>query len=186
MLGLLEVVGDGPFGIIMARIANRQRGIQTVVAGHHPSRLAFADPARTVDTHLVEPGAALRAANDDRGYDAAILAVASRDALAMALQCLRPQGRLVIFAPLPGETPVDLFTVLLKELEIVGSVNDQDLMDEAINALADPALGLSELITHRFALAEYETAFAIAETDREGAMKIAFTFPDDLKEYRHA
>ena len=50
--------------------------------------------------------------------------------------------------------------MLLRELEIVGAVNDRDRLDEAIAALADPALRLADLVTHRFALDDYETAFA--------------------------
>jgi threonine dehydrogenase-like Zn-dependent dehydrogenase len=173
----LLIVGDGPFGVIMARLAATRFGLHTVIAGHHPTRLAFAAPARTVDLRAASDARdALLAANDDIEYDAAILAVASRDAFTLAMAALRPKGRLVVFAPIPGETPVDLFRLLLKELEIVGSVNDQDLIDEAILALADPALAFHELITHRFGIGDFEQAFEIAETDRS-AMKVAFTFP---------
>jgi len=174
----LLVIGDGPFGVIMARIAGQRMGLQVTVAGHHAARLAHAAPARTVNLRdNADPRQALRAANDDRGYDAAILAVDSREALAVGLDVLRAMGRLVIFAPMPGETPVDLFTVLLRELEIVGAVNDRDRMDHAIEALADPALALANLVTHRYLLDAYDTAFAVAERDR-AAMKVAFTFPD--------
>jgi threonine dehydrogenase-like Zn-dependent dehydrogenase len=86
-------------------------------------------------------------------------------------------GRLVIFAPMPGDTPVDLFKVLLKELEIAGAVNDRNRLDESIVALADPALALSDLVTHRFTIDDFERAFAVAETDRS-AMKVAFVFPE--------
>jgi threonine dehydrogenase-like Zn-dependent dehydrogenase len=173
----LLIIGDGPFGVIMARLAERTAPRNVVLAGHHPARLVFAPGATTVNLRDVDDRkAALRDANGGKGFDAAILAVGSREAFWMALDLLRPKGRLVVFAPMPGETPVDLFKVLLNELEIVGSVNDPDLLDEAIETLADPALAIEDLITHRFAIEEYEQAFAMAEGDRDQAMKVAFTF----------
>lgn len=173
----LLIIGDGPFGVIMARLAARKTTQHVVLAGHHPARLAFAPEATTVNLrdHPNRHQALLDA--NGGSFDAVILAVGSREAFGMALDLLRPKGRLVVFAPMPGETPVDLFKVLLNELEIVGSVNDPDLLDEAIEALADKTLRIEDLITHQFTLDEYEQAFAVAEGDRDQAMKVAFTFP---------
>jgi threonine dehydrogenase-like Zn-dependent dehydrogenase len=91
---------------------------------------------------------------------------------------LAPRGRLVVFAPLPGKTPVYLLKVLTKELEIVGAVNDDDLFDGAMAALEDPALALAELVTHRFPIEEYRQAFALAERGHDRAMKVAIVFPE--------
>jgi threonine dehydrogenase-like Zn-dependent dehydrogenase len=177
--GSLLVIGDGPFGVLMARLAARGDTGQVVIAGHHDSRLAFAPGALPVNLrNVTDPAAALRVASGGAGFDAAILAVGSAGAFRIGLHSLRPKGRLVIFAPLPGETPVDLFTVLLRELEIVGSVNDPNLMDEAIEALADPELAPGDLVTHRFRIEDYREAFALAASRQGGAMKIAFTFDD--------
>jgi threonine dehydrogenase-like Zn-dependent dehydrogenase len=173
----LLIIGDGPFGVIMARLAATITTPNVVLAGHHPSRLAFAHPLPTVNTRqAADPRQAILEANGKDRFDAVILAVGSKTALSMALDLLRPKGRLVIFAPMPGETPVDLFKVLLNELEIVGSVNDQDLMDEAVEALANPRFHFDDLITHRFEIVDFQRAFAAAEGDRVNAMKIAFTF----------
>ncbi len=175
----LLILGDGPFGTLMARLAPTFGVRQVVIAGREDFRLGFARGATTVNIattpryreHLCEVGG-------EAGFDAAIVAVASPDAVDDAIALVRPMGRVVLFAPLPGKTPVDLFTVLLKELEIVGSVNDQHRMDEAVRCLADPALGLGELVTHQFALHDYREAFALAEHGRDRAMKIALTFPE--------
>ena len=172
----LLIIGDGPFGVIMARLAATITP-NVVIAGHHPSRLAFAHPLPTVNTRpAADPRQAILDASDGERYDAVILAVGSKTALSMALDLLRPKGRLVIFAPMTGETPVDLFKVLLNELEIVGSVNDQERMDEAVAALADPRFHFDDLITQRFEIVDFQRAFAAAEGDRVNAMKIAFTF----------
>lgn len=173
----LLIIGDGLFGVMMARLAPRVATDRVTIGGRHASRLAFAGSARTVPTERgSDPRNALRTANDGHGYDAIILAVADPAAVNLALDLLRPQGRLVVFAPLPGDTPVNLFDLLLRELEIVGAVNDQNRLADAIAALNDPALGLADLITHRFTLDDYQAAFETAEHDRDRAMKVAFTF----------
>lgn len=174
----LLIIGDGPFGIVMARLAAAMTPAPAVtLAGHHASRLAFADMVQTVDIRETDdPRAALMAASGGDGYDAAILAVGSQAAFTMALDLLRPKGRLVVFAPMPGDTPVDLFKLLLRELEIVGSVNDQDLLDDAVQALANPAIHFDDLVTHRFGIDDFQRAFAAAERDRTHAMKVALTF----------
>jgi threonine dehydrogenase-like Zn-dependent dehydrogenase len=175
--GHLLIVGDGPFGLLMARLAPRLGIDRVTVSGHHPGRLAHAGSAATV---AVPRGAdarePLREASGGKGYDAIILAVSRKEMVNACLDLLRPTGRLVIFAPMPGGTDVDLFQVLLRELEIVGAVNDRDRFDEAIAALADPAVGVGDLVTHSFALDDFAEAFRVAEFDRQHALKVAFVF----------
>jgi threonine dehydrogenase-like Zn-dependent dehydrogenase len=178
----LLILGDGPFGLIMARLAQTMHLAALVVAGWEDFRLGFARGPRTIntahDTHSVET---LRAAagggpNDVPGYDAAILAAASPQAVADGMDCLKPRGRLVIFASLHGGTPVDLFEVQMKELEIVGSVNDADMFDEAVRLVAHGQPVFADLVTHRFALDEYRAAFDLADTGQKQAVKVAFVF----------
>lgn len=173
----LLIIGDGPFGVMMARLALRNETGPVTIAGRHPARLAFAQSARLVHTPVgAETRQLLRDASDGRGYDAVILAASNRAAVDDALHLLRPGGRLVIFAPMPGPTPVDLFQVLVRELEIIGAVNDQNRFDDAIAALADPVIGIGDLVTHTFTLDDYREALRVAEHDRQQAMKVAFRF----------
>jgi len=99
----------------------------------------------------------------------------------MGVECLKARGRLVVFSAIAGQTPVDLFTVHVKELEMVGACNDMDMLDRAVGMLGAPELGLSELVTQRFGLEDFEKAFALAEGGKEDALKVAFTFGDEAK-----
>jgi threonine dehydrogenase-like Zn-dependent dehydrogenase len=173
----LLILGDGPFGIMMARLAQALGLRRLVIAGHQPYRLGFARGAVAVNVaEAADPGGALRRAGGEGGYDAVILAVASEAALHTGLACLKPRGRLVVFASLHGPTPVDLFAVQMRELEIVGAVNDADRLDEAIRILAEGRPPLADLVTHRFDLADYEAAFELAAHGQHAAVKIAFVF----------
>jgi threonine dehydrogenase-like Zn-dependent dehydrogenase len=178
----LLILGDGPFGLIMARLAQTMDLAALVVAGWEDFRLGFARGARTINTahdpHAAQTLlAACGAAVDEvPGYDAAILAAASPRAVADGLDCLKPRGRLVIFASLHGGTPIDLFEVQMKELEIAGSVNDEDMFDEAVRLVARGKPVFADLVTHRFALDDYRAAFDLADTGQSQAVKVAFVF----------
>lgn len=172
----LLVLGDGPFGILIAQLALQRGGIRVVVSGHHDQRLAYAAGAVTVNTKdKPEPEAALREAGGG-GYHAVIVAVSRAEAYARALNVLQPRGRLVVFSPVAGTTPVDLTLVHMKELEIVGAVNDLNRFDEAVRMLSEPGSTLGGLVTHRFPQAQYRQALAMAEGNREQAMKVAMVF----------
>lgn len=176
----LLILGDGPFGVLMARLARRLGLDKVVIAGWQDFRLHFATGAVQINTYgLADPAARLRkevyAAGLD-GYDAVILAVSSVPAAQDGLALLRAKGRFVVFSALPGETPVDLFDVHVRELEIVGACNEEDRFGEAVTLLGDPDLQLAELVTHTFALEQYETALALAAESHDRALKVAFVF----------
>ncbi len=218
----LLILGDGPFGVLMARLARALPQVGVVIAGWEDFRLSFATGATTVNTwHVADPVARLREAitaavgapdtglppsavgaqhalsrvrrgaaplpqdegiapQEDLplGYDAVILAVGSAQAVREGIELVRPKGRFVIFSALPGDTPVNLFRVHLKELEIVGACSDQDLLDEAMANLGDASLGLEELVTHTFALDAFEEALDLAANGHDRALKVAFTFDE--------
>ena len=173
----LAILGDGPFGVIMARLA-RLRGLAGVVlAGHHDFRLGLAKTASTLNTARCQNAAdEMKRFVNGRGYDAAIATVGNAQAVKLGLDLLKPKGRLVLFAPIIGETPVELAKVVLNELEILGANNDHDLMDEAANLLADPRLAWHEMVTHRFPLNRFAEAFATARSGKAQALKVAIVF----------
>ncbi len=177
--GRLLIVGDGPFGVLIARLALSLSLDKVVIAGRHDFRLGYAGGAVQINTRgCADLRARLRAEVGDSGFDAAILAVGSVQGARDALALLRAKGRLVVFAP-SGETPVDFFDLHVRELEIVGACNDQDRFDEAVTRLANPALALADLVTHIFPIEAYQEAFDLAATGREEAMKVALTISEE-------
>jgi threonine dehydrogenase-like Zn-dependent dehydrogenase len=175
----LLIMGDGPFGVLMARLAQRYPADKIVIAGWEEFRLSYAANAVPVNTRgLDDRRAPLRAQAPADGCDAVILAVSSPQAARDGLALLRAKGRFVVFSALPGETPIDLFDVHVRELEIVGACNEQDRLDDAVASLSDPALQLEELVTQTFPLEAYEEALALAAKGHDRALKVAFTFED--------
>jgi len=172
----LLIIGDGPFGVMIARLAASADLGKIVVAGHHDFRLSQIGDALGVNANKIADTTAALLAEAPGGYDAMILAVGSAKGVETGIEVLKAKGRCVIFSAIAGKTPIDLFKVHVKELEIIGACNDNNMLDRAVGMLAKKKLGLDKLVTHRFALADFERAFALAETGREEAMKVAFVF----------
>jgi threonine dehydrogenase-like Zn-dependent dehydrogenase len=160
------VAGDGPFGNIIARLAVRNDARRVVVTGREPFRLGRIPGAETLQS---APNASV---------DVAILAVSSAEAATACLSSLRPRGRLVVFSALPEAVALDLVSLHLRELEIVGACNDEERLDEALQCLSDPELALHEIVTHTFPLAQWPAAFALARDGHDRALKVALTFPE--------
>ncbi len=170
----LLIIGDGPFGLLMAHLAESMMQRRVVLAGHNPFRLQHAGKAQTLNTaHVPNVVASLLAANDGLEYDAIILATESKAAVADALVALRRKGRLVIFASLLGQTPVDLMLVQTKELELVGACNDEERLDDALAYLTAEHARLGALITHTLPLERYQEALELAATGQVRAIKVA-------------
>jgi 2-desacetyl-2-hydroxyethyl bacteriochlorophyllide A dehydrogenase len=175
----LLIIGDGPFGVLLSRLAGSLGLSKIVVAGHHDFRLSKIGKAVGVNLKVVPDALVVLRAEAPSGYDAFILAVGSAGAVEMGIELLAAKGRAVIFSAIAGRTPVDLFKVHVKELEIVGACNDNDMFDSAVEMLGKKGLALGELVTHRLALEDFEKAFTLASTSREEALKVAFVFPKD-------
>ena len=158
------VIGDGPFGNIIARLALRAGANLVLVVGREPFRL---QQIRGAETSREAP---------NKTMDVAILAVSSSEAAATSLAALRPRGRLVIFSALPDPVPIDLFSLHISELEIVGACNDEDRLNEALECLSDPNLALEELITHTLPFPRWPEAFELARNGHDQALKVALTF----------
>jgi threonine dehydrogenase-like Zn-dependent dehydrogenase len=173
----LLVLGDGPFGIIIGRLALRCGPVKLVIVGRHDFRLGQVPEAVTInEKRTPDAAAAVLAATDGRGVDAAILAAPSPTGVQVCLRSLRARGRLVVFSGIVDPTPVDLFRLHVKELEILGACNDQDYLDEALALLSDPALKLDAIITHRVPFAEWPRAIELASRRKDEALKVAIVF----------
>jgi len=132
------VVGDGPFGLLIARLALRGEPQRVIVVGRHEFRLRQVPAAIAIhEKRTPDVPRAIREANDGRGVDVTILAAGSPSALELGVATLRARGRLVVFSAIQESPSVDWFRVHTQELEILGACNDEDMIDAALERLAD-------------------------------------------------
>ncbi len=174
------VVGDGPFGILIARLALARHPARVILVGRHPFRLQQVPEAVCINANAIPNvvEAVLRA-NQGTGVDVAILAVGSEAALDLALASVRSRGRVVVFSAINGPVKVDFFRLHTQELEILGACNDQDLIDGALTELTKPYLRLDSLVTHRLPFKQWPEAFELARNGKDEALKVALVFGDN-------
>ena len=171
------VIGDGPFGILIARLALQRQAGRVILLGHHEFRLRQVPGAVAVNAKRTpDLRRAIREAGGGHGADAVILATGAAAALELALASLRARGRVVVFSAMQGSATVDWFRLHTQELEVLGACNDQDLITPALECLANAALRLDALVTHHLPFAEWPRAFELARHGKDEALKVALVF----------
>lgn len=174
------VVGDGPFGIIIARLAAGCEPRKLILVGRHDFRLGHVPEAvRIHESRDTDVRAAVLAANRGTGIDVAIMAAGTQSALDLCLGSLRARGRLVVFSAIKDWAGVDLFRLHTQELEILGACNDRDLIDSALERLNDPRIRLASLVTHQLPFAQWSRALELARNAKDQALKVALIFGKD-------
>ena len=171
------VVGDGPFGVIIATLVKARKPARVILVGRHAYRLSKVPDAIAIhERKSLDIDADILSATGGEGIDSAILAVGTAQAADMCIRALSSRGTLSVFSAVMGKTPVDLFKVHVKELNIHGSCNDIDYLDEAMHLLTDESLNLPAMITHEFPLDRWADAFALAANGKDSALKVSITF----------
>ena len=158
------VIGDGPFGVMIANICRelfpRNR---IIISGKYDFRLNHAGDAEKINIKNQ------KIIYDD--IDSAIVCTGTAEALDTAIEACRSRGTVCIFSAIHDKVPVDMFKVHVKELNICGSCNDMDYLDEAINILANGKI--SDVITHELPFDEYKKAFELASGKKSETLKVS-------------
>ena len=173
------VVGQGSIGVILAALAHRT-GATVLTSDLYPERHAIA--AQFGLTHPIDArgdvvGAA-KAATEGRGADVVLVAVGADSLIAMAMEAVRPGGRVMLFASTQhGTAPFDPAAVCMDEKTLMGSYSasvaiQQEGIDLVFSGYRDGTLDLTKLISHRFSLDECGEAIHLASNPKPDSMKI--------------
>jgi L-iditol 2-dehydrogenase len=172
------VIGQGPIGVLLGSLA-RKTGATVLTSDLYPERHAIAAKFG-LDHSLDARGdvvAASRAATEGRGADVALLAVGGNALIKVAMDAIRPGGRVVLFAQTQhGETPFDPATVCMDEKTLLGSYSSSLSFNEDVNQLVFDGyrhgFDLTKLISHRFSLEDAVAAIELASHPQADSMKI--------------
>jgi L-iditol 2-dehydrogenase len=121
------VIGAGPIGALMARMA--VRGAARVFATDRvPARLDLAKAQGAVPLDADDPEGLLREATGGRGADVVIDAVGVEETWALGVRAVRPGGRIEAIGLGAAAGTIDFFEVIGKEATITGSFacSDED------------------------------------------------------------
>ena len=102
------VFGDGPFGLIICRLAKEQRAAQVILFGHHSERMALAaeDGVTPYDSRQIDIAQTIQHATEGYGAEVIIDTTGARQVIEGALDWLMPAryvGRLHSHRRAPGD-----------------------------------------------------------------------------------
>lgn len=172
------VIGQGPIGILLAALAKRT-GATVLTSDLYPERHAVAAKFG-LDHPLDARGdvvAAAKTATEGRGADVALVAVGANALIKVAMDAIRPGGRVVLFAATQhGEAPFDPAAVCMDEKTLMGSYSASvAIQDEVTRLVLDGqrnGFDLTQLISHRFSIEEAVAAIDLASNPQPDSMKI--------------
>lgn len=162
------VIGAGPIGVLMARMASEQGGRRVLSTDPVAARLVFATAQGATPLAGDDPETAVREATGGRGVDVVIDAAGFEATWALALRAVRPGGRVeAVGLGMPGGH-VDFFAIAGKEIQVTGSFawTDEDFA-RALGLIEAGAIDTAGWFTHA-PLAEGQRAFEelVDTTDR--------------------
>ncbi len=171
------VMGQGPIGIILARLAKRT-GALVITSDLFPQRLTIAQSfglTCNIDASRVDAGERIRELTEGRGADAVILAVGSNSLIGAAVNAARPGGKVMLFAQTQHSTATfDPAAVCVDEKTLMGSYSASvDLQEAAARFVLSREMNLETLYSHRFPLSRAIEALNLAAHPQPATMKIA-------------
>jgi len=172
------VIGQGSIGILLAALA-RKTGATVLTSDLYPERHAVAAKFG-LDHPLDARGdvvAAAKKATEGRGADVALLAVGGDALIKVAMDAIRPGGRVMLFAATQhGEAPFDPAAVCMDEKTLMGSYSSSVAINDEVAQLVLDGYGngfdLMQLISHRFSLEDAVAAIDLASHPQADSLKI--------------
>jgi L-iditol 2-dehydrogenase len=172
------VIGQGPIGILLAALA-RRTGAAVLTSDLYAERHAVAAKFgldRPIDAGA-DVVATAKAATEGRGADVALLAVGSDALIKVAMEAIRPGGRVMLFASTQhGEAPFDPAAVCMDEKTLMGSYSASVAIQDAVTRMVFEGyrngFDLTNLISHRFSLEDAVAAIDLASHPQADSMKI--------------
>jgi L-iditol 2-dehydrogenase len=170
------VIGQGPIGILLSVLAKKARA-RVVTTDLYPQRLTISGRFGLdagIDASRQDAVKVVKEMTENRGADAAILAVGVNGLIRTAIDAVRPGGRVLLFAQtVRGEATVDPASICVDEKTLLGSYSASiELQEESVRFVMDREVNLEQLISHRFPLARGVEALNLAAHPQPDSMKV--------------
>ncbi len=172
---LVLVTGPGPMGLFCLQYA-RANGARVILTGRNNDMLRLELGKHLGADHVVSSANAeqeIMNISGGNGVDVAIECSGSEAAANLCLNTLRREGSFTQVGICGKQIKFDLDQVLYKELRLAGSFSQKFWgWEKALEFCASGLIKVKPIITHSFALAEWQIAFDLFEN--AGAIKVIF------------
>ena len=157
----VAVIGDGKLGLLCAQVV-ALTGAPTLLVGKHDEKLRIA-ARRGIETSSPE-----EAAKRIRQFDVVVEASGAASGFNLALDLLRPKGKLVLKSTFHGTTEMNAARVVVDEISIVGSRCGR--FAPALDLLKRNAIAVDSLISEEYPLAN--GVHAMKRARAKGVLKV--------------
>ena len=157
----VAVIGDGKLGLLCAQVV-ALTGAETLLVGKHDEKL------RLVEDRGIETSKPDEAARRQREFDVVVEASGAAPGFKLALDLLRPKGKLVLKSTFHGSTEIDAARIVVDEISIVGSRCGR--FEPALDLLKKNAIDVNSLISEEHSLSNALKAMTRAKT--RGILKV--------------
>ncbi len=173
------ITGAGPIGIMAGAVARHAGARHVVITDVNEDRLALA--GRIADVHTVnvtttdlkDVQASLKLAE---GFDIGLEMSGNQAAFDQMVGAMVMGGRIAMLGIPPGKSPVDWSSIVFKALTIKG-VYGREIFETwyKMIAMLQNGLDISKVITHRFAVDDFEKGFATMKSGTSGKVILDWT-----------
>jgi 2-desacetyl-2-hydroxyethyl bacteriochlorophyllide A dehydrogenase len=169
----VAILGGGGIGQLLVQAVLRSGAASVAVVDPHPERRSL---ALRLGAALALPPeeAGLLWEDEDRRPEVVFDAAGRAEAFRTALEIAAPGGRVGAIGYSGSEAiAIEPSIVMRKLLDIRGVLSPTGTWDEAVDLVARGGIQTGPLLTHDLPLAEFSTAFQLAEERRDGAVRVA-------------
>jgi L-iditol 2-dehydrogenase len=164
----VAVIGAGPMGILNACIAREYGASKIIFAELNPQRLKQCEQFhfdRLVNPAEEDLKQAIMDETEGYGVDTVVIAAPAAAPQEQALELVRKQGNVMLFASLPvGKSMLNIDSRLIhyKELRVLGSSDSTpEHVRKAVEILSSESFPAAAIVTHRLPLDGIEQAFEL-------------------------
>jgi len=174
------LLGQGPAGLTLTNMMRRMGASRIVTTDLVPERRR--ESLRRGADESLPPGGDLvakaRESNQGELFDLVIEAVGDQSTISMAPRLARSRGT-VMFYGLPGQASLNPSEYFSKQLRLLTSEGPTERdFRQAMGMIARGDIDLVSMITHRLPFQEAPRGFALAESRKEGVLRVVLDLGD--------
>jgi alcohol dehydrogenase len=176
---VVAVVGSGPVGLAALACSKLFAPSRVVVVERSATRRNLAKHLgadAVVDPEREDVLEAVRTLGEGLGADLAIEAAGVASAFELAVELVRPGGRVAVVGSHVAPATLHLERIWQKDLAITTGTVDTSSIPKLLELVRSRQLDVRALVTHRFVREEIEAAYeTFADAERSGALKVVLT-----------
>ncbi len=160
------VIGQGSSGLCMLQAARAMIGCEMGAVDHHEENLALSrrfGAVFTANPNSEDAAAAIKAWTLGKGADCVLEATGREEAVNLALQAVRRNGRIVIYGVFGQPVTVNLDSLMYGQVHMVGAVGSPGTYNKAVELLSNRQVELRPIVGRVMPLSQLPEALRMLE-----------------------